>query len=260
MADTVQYKGDNNKIVNSSYLYETLQEFKEGYIDDKVDKVEGKSLSTNDYTDAEKSKLSGIATGAQVNQNAFSNVVIGSTTISADTTTDTLTLVAGSNITITPDATNDKITIASTDTKYTHPTYTAKTSGLYKVTVDETGHVSAATTVTKDDITALGIPASDTNTVTTVTTTGNGNAITALTATNGAITATKGSTFLTAHPTITAGTNTTTTAAPAFGGSFTAISGITKDSNGHVTAYETKTVTIPTVTFETTALDLSSLT
>lgn len=33
----------------------------------KVDKVTGKGLSTNDYTTNEKSKLSGIATGAQVN-------------------------------------------------------------------------------------------------------------------------------------------------------------------------------------------------
>ena len=59
---------------------------------------------------------------AEKNQNAFSNVTVGSTTIAADSTTDTLTLVAGSNITLTPDATNDKITIAATDTKYTHPT------------------------------------------------------------------------------------------------------------------------------------------
>ena len=42
--------------------------------------------------------------------------------------------------------------------KYTHPSYTARASGLYKVTVDGTGHVSAATAVTKSDITALGIP------------------------------------------------------------------------------------------------------
>ena len=33
----------------------------------KVDKVQGKGLSTNDYTDNEKTKLSGIAAGAQVN-------------------------------------------------------------------------------------------------------------------------------------------------------------------------------------------------
>lgn len=56
-----------------------------------------------------------------------------------------------------------------TDTKYTHPTYTAKSSGLYKITVDGTGHVSAATAVTKADITALGIPGQDTNTDTKVT-------------------------------------------------------------------------------------------
>lgn len=77
----------------------------------KVDKVAGKDLSTNDYTTAEKTKLAGIAEGAN---------------------------------------------------KYVHPSYTAKTSGLYKVTVDATGHVSAVAAVTKGDITALGIPGQDT--------------------------------------------------------------------------------------------------
>ena len=77
----------------------------------KVDKVTGKGLSTNDYTAAEKTKLSGIAAGANA---------------------------------------------------YTHPAYTAKAAGLYKVTVDATGHVSAATAAVKADITGLGIPAQDT--------------------------------------------------------------------------------------------------
>ena len=54
--------------------------------------------------------------------------------------------------------------IATGANKYTHPSYTARTSGLYKITVDASGHVSAVTTVTKADITALGIPGSDTNT------------------------------------------------------------------------------------------------
>ncbi len=78
-----------------------------------VKKESGKGLSSNDYTAAEKSKLAGIADGAN---------------------------------------------------KYTHPAYTAKASGLYKVTVDATGHVSAATPAAKEDITALGIPGQDTNT------------------------------------------------------------------------------------------------
>ena len=67
---------------------------------------------------ADKKKLDGIATGAEVNQNAFSNVAVGSTTIVADGKTDTLTIEAGSNITLTPDATNDKLTIAAKDTTY----------------------------------------------------------------------------------------------------------------------------------------------
>ena len=52
--------------------------------------------------------------------------------------------------------------IATGANNYTHPSYTSKTSGLYKITVDGTGHVSAATAVAKTDITALGIPAQDT--------------------------------------------------------------------------------------------------
>lgn len=47
-----------------------------------------------------------------VNQNAFANVKVGSTTVAADSTNDTLEFVAGSNIVLTPDATYDRITIA----------------------------------------------------------------------------------------------------------------------------------------------------
>lgn len=63
----------------------------------------------NNYTTTEKNKLSGIASGAEVNQNAFSNIKVGSTTVAADSKTDTVEFV-GSGVTITPDATNDKIT------------------------------------------------------------------------------------------------------------------------------------------------------
>lgn len=99
---------------------------------------------------------------AEENQNAFSNIIVGGTTIAADAKTDTLTIVAGNNVTLTPDATNDKLTITAKDTVYTHPTYTERGAGLYKVTVNRTGHVSEVTSVVKDDIVALGIPAQDT--------------------------------------------------------------------------------------------------
>lgn len=72
--------------------------------------------------------------------------------------------------------TAEKTKLAGIETganKYTHPAYTARTSGLYKVTVDATGHVSAVTAVTKADITALGIPATNT-TYSVATTTANG--------------------------------------------------------------------------------------
>ena len=63
-----------------------------------------------------------------VNQDAFSNVKVGDVTVAADSATDTLTLVSGTNVTITPDATNDIITIAAKDTTY--DAATTSTSGL----------------------------------------------------------------------------------------------------------------------------------
>lgn len=51
---------------------------------------------------------------AYVNQNAFSNVKVGSTTVAADSATDTLELASGTGISITGDATNDKVTIKNT--------------------------------------------------------------------------------------------------------------------------------------------------
>lgn len=65
------------------------------------------------------SQTSHAVADAEPNQNAFSNVKIGDVTIAADIKTDTLTLIAGNNISITPDADNDKITISAKDTTYT---------------------------------------------------------------------------------------------------------------------------------------------
>ena len=54
----------------------------------------------------------------------------------------------------------------------------AFSSGLYKITTNSQGHVTAATAVTKSDITALGIPGSDTNTNTTYSLSKSGSTIT----------------------------------------------------------------------------------
>ena len=71
--------------------------------------------SSNGYmSNADKKKLDGIASGAEVNQNAFANVKVGSTTIQSDAKQDTLELAAGTNISLVGDANNDKVTIAVT--------------------------------------------------------------------------------------------------------------------------------------------------
>lgn len=45
--------------------------------------------------------------------NSFSNIEVGGTTLIADSATDTLTLIAGNNVTLSANATNDSITINS---------------------------------------------------------------------------------------------------------------------------------------------------
>lgn len=56
--------------------------------------------------------------------------------------------------------------IADGANNYTHPTSAAGAleSNIYKITTDANGHVTAATPVSKGDITALGIPSEDTDT------------------------------------------------------------------------------------------------
>lgn len=58
------------------------------------------------------------------------------------------------------------LTKGATYNNYSHPTGSgaSKSTGLYKFSTDSTSHISEVTAVTKSDITALGIPSSDTNT------------------------------------------------------------------------------------------------
>ena len=106
----------------------------------KLKKVKDGTETTYDI-EASLDKLSGIEAGAQVNQNAFSNITVGNTTIEADNKKDILTIAAGSNIILTPDATNDKITIATTNT----PTFTNLTTT--NLTTRGDFHVTGATTL-----------------------------------------------------------------------------------------------------------------
>ncbi len=79
----------------------------------------------------------------------------------------------------------------------------------------------------------------------TVKTSGTGNAITGISANGKTLTLTKGSTFLTSHPTIAKSTDSTDSLSAVFGGKLSVIDSITRDSNGHVTKINTKSVTLP---------------
>lgn len=150
-----------DNVDNTADIDKPISTAQQTALDDKVDKVTGKGLSTEDYTSAEKTKLSGIATGAEVNQNAFSNVTVGSTTIAAESKTDTLTLEAGTNITLTPDATTDKVTIAATDTNTTY-TFANGTNGF---TVTPSGGSAQTVTVTPSITIDTAMSDSSTNAV-----------------------------------------------------------------------------------------------
>lgn len=102
-------------------------------------------------TAADKTKLNGVATGAEVNQNAFSNIKVGSTIVEADGKTDTLEF-EGSNVTLTPDTTNDKVTISITASNIT--TALGNTA-VNRATADASGNSIADTYAKKTDIASM---------------------------------------------------------------------------------------------------------
>lgn len=200
-------------------------------LENKVDKVSGKDLSTNDYTTEEKNKLKGIETGATANTGTITGVKMNgsskgtsgvvdlgtvltggkqTSTSNADSGSNVYTFSDGSTITVKngskgstgsqgpqgekgatgpqgekgdPGVNATTTSVATTSANglmspemvsklngiadnannftYTHPSYTSRTKGLYKVAVDGSGHVNDVTAVTKDDITGLGITYDD---------------------------------------------------------------------------------------------------
>lgn len=99
-----------NKFLDSNGLTTLWSLIKSGF----VAKVAGKDLSTNDYTMDEKTKLAGIATGAEVNQNAYQIVEFDTTDVTATAKTDRLKVVAGTGVQFVTDATNKTVTVNGT--------------------------------------------------------------------------------------------------------------------------------------------------
>lgn len=82
---------------------------------------------------------------------------VGKVTVAGSGNAVTTASISGDTLTLTKGATYNN---------YVHPAGSApsKSSGFYKFSTDSTSHVASVTAVTKADITALGIPAQNTNT------------------------------------------------------------------------------------------------
>lgn len=262
-------------------------------------------------------------------QSIFKNFAVsGQDTVIADSNNDTLTLAAGSNVSITTNSTTDTITISSTDTNTTYDLTNTTIAGGSQINLVpssgvtdsiqvlgtaseiEVSHAAGSITIgLPNDVVIAGnltvVGTTTTNNVETVSTSngvifeGNaadGNELTLLAGTltgdrtvtlpdatgtlaltsdigNGTLTVTAG-TIMSGGGSFTANqsgnssvtinhasvsrTDNTSTASPALGGTFTAIDSVTTSTEGHITAVNTKTVTLPTLASFTYKYDLSA--
>lgn len=113
------------------HLWKTI----EAILGTKVDKIEGFGLSSNDYTTEEKKKLASLSDP---------NVA----------TTENNGLMSSAD-----KAKLDGIEAGANN--YTHPVYEAKQAGLYRISVDNTGHVATADKMTSEELTAEGVSPAD---------------------------------------------------------------------------------------------------
>lgn len=109
------------------HLWKTI----EAMLGTKVDKIEGFGLSSNDYTTEEKKKLASLSDP---------NVA----------TTENNGLMSSAD-----KAKLDGIEAGANN--YTHPVYEAKQAGLYRISVDNTGHVATADKMTSEELAVEGV-------------------------------------------------------------------------------------------------------
>lgn len=93
-----------------------------------------------------------VATGGEANQDAYSNIKVGSTTLAATSKTDTVEFAGAGLISVAGSTDTDKkVTIG-----HSNPVGAAvKNSGFYKFATDAAGHATDLTDVAASDITAL---------------------------------------------------------------------------------------------------------
>ena len=113
------------------HLWKTI----EAMLGTKVDKIEGFGLSSNDYTTEEKKKLASLS-DPDVATTENDGLMSSADKAKLDG------IEAGAN-------------------NYTHPEYEAKQAGLYRISVDNTGHVATADKMTSEELTADGVSPAD---------------------------------------------------------------------------------------------------
>ena len=113
------------------HLWKTI----EAMLGTKVDKIEGFGLSSNDYTTEEKKKLASLSDPKPA-------------------TTENNGLMSSAD-----KAKLDGIEAEANN--YTHPVYEPKQAGVYRISVDNTGHVATADKMTADELKAEGVSPAD---------------------------------------------------------------------------------------------------
>lgn len=94
-----------------------------------------------------------VSMGGEANQDAYSNIKVGDTTLAATSQTDTVTFAGGINIAVKGSTADGNKSVS-----FSHAVPTgaaAKTAGFYKFATDSTGHAISLTNVAASDITAL---------------------------------------------------------------------------------------------------------
>lgn len=160
--DTVVARNNNDKYINVFKVADGLALTGESgsptlmlsnSTSDKINAADTQSKTNKTNLDALTKRVDGIvATGGEANQDAYSNIKVGSTTLAATSKTDTVAFAGSSMITVAGStAAGKKVTII-----HDIPTGAAvKAAGFYKFATDAAGHATGLTAVAASDITAL---------------------------------------------------------------------------------------------------------
>lgn len=120
----------------------------------KIDGADTLSKTNKSNLDTLTKRIDGIvATGGEANQDAYSIIKVGATTLAATSKTDTVALAGGTNISVAGSTAGGNKSVS-----FSHAIPTgaaAKTAGFYKFATDSTGHATGLTAVAASDITAL---------------------------------------------------------------------------------------------------------